>query len=351
MKTIIKTLFAATLVLIATLAQAQSCSGKAEKYKLDTIESSPNWSVVSLQLPNGAHLDSIYGGFQRPGYTGNSLSFSCYSQGTTNDTNLVNSAATNYDPYTGPYGEWISMKAHNVIGKSNSLIQFSITTANGMVMDSVIIAYSCSSCQGITKKYTLDFIGSGATWSYTNLALPDGALLDSVYGGIQRPGYSGTSLSYSCYSDSASSNINLLNTTTNIYNPYTGPYNAWIDVRSYNVIGKTNSFVQFSITQTDGMIFDSAMIAYSCIAPTSVPIITYKQNEINVYPNPASNLLHIMNNGKQLTDISITDLTGRKVYYSKNITSIDISGLQNGIYILLLKDNKDNLYTNKFIKE
>jgi hypothetical protein len=84
-------------------------------------------------------------------------------------------------------------------------------------------------CHGIAKKYTLDSVSSGSTWSWVELPLPDGAKLDSIYGGFARPGYSGSSLSYSAYSYGGSNNVDLLNTTNSTFSPYTGPYDCVIN--------------------------------------------------------------------------------------------------------------------------
>ena len=347
MKTFTKNLLIGLLWLISAAAYAQSCKGIGAKYKLDTIKTTPNWSV-----PTGAHLDSIYGGFQRPGYTGTALSYSCYSQGTTNDTNLINPASNYYYPYSGPYNAWIKMGAHNVIGLSNSLIQFSITTASGMVMDSVKIAYSCATgCSGITRKYVLDYHGTGSTWSYANLALPDGAYLDSVYGGIQRPGYTGAALSYSCYSDSSTNNVNLLNTSTSTFGNYTGPYNQWINVASYNVVGKANSFVQFSITEANGMIFDSAKIAYSCSTPTGINELSNTLTEIHVYPNPATEIINIQANNQKIDEVVITDMLGKQIYDKPFIGQVNISDLPDGMYIISEISKSGSIYRQKFIKQ
>jgi hypothetical protein len=61
---------------------------------------------------------------------------------------------------------------------------------------------------------------------------------------------------------------------------------GWINVSSYNVVGKSNSFIQFSITETNGMTFDSAIIAYSCAEPPVINEVNNVDNVVKVYPNP-----------------------------------------------------------------
>jgi hypothetical protein len=79
--------------------------------------------------------------------------------------------------------------------------------------------------------------------------------------------------------------------------------------------------------------------------------------KLNVYPNPAANTVYIqlkdkLNLSLQLT---ITDLVGKKVFEkeikldsgNKNVP-VDVSNLQNGIYMLRIAD-KENIFTKKLI--
>jgi len=79
--------------------------------------------------------------------------------------------------------------------------------------------------------------------------------------------------------------------------------------------------------------------------------------KINIYPNPAENTVYV-----QLKDkldlslrITITDLVGKKVYekdflpgVGNKILSLDVSSLQNGIYMLRVTDG-ENTFTKKLI--
>jgi hypothetical protein len=78
------------------------------------------------------------------------------------------------------------------------------------------------------------------------------------------------------------------------------------------------------------------------LSQNQVPFITsvdnaLKENILSVYPNPASDILHVKLPDAGFTSISLADITG-KVVLSKRVTSgiqtIDISGLNAGIYLL-----------------
>jgi uncharacterized repeat protein (TIGR01451 family) len=68
---------------------------------------------------------------------------------------------------------------------------------------------------------------------------------------------------------------------------------------------------------------------------------TNTQDDILVYPNPASSLLFIASGGKEVTEVSIYNTVGTLVTYSKgaNAHTIDISELANGVYFAAIKVN------------
>ena len=73
----------------------------------------------------------------------------------------------------------------------------------------------------------------------------------------------------------------------------------------------------------------------------------YKSN-IKVYPNPASDILNIESQ-EEVNHIEIFDLLGKQILSFKGAKNIDVSGLQNGIYLLKINTEKGSL-TEKFIK-
>jgi hypothetical protein len=205
-------------------------------------------------------------------------------------------------------------------------------------------------CKGIAVKYTLDTVKASPYWSVVYLQLPLGAHLDSIYGGIRRPGYTGASLSYSCYSIGTTNDTDLINPATGFYNPYTGPYSQWINMAHYNVVGLSNSYIQISITTSNGMLLDSVKIAYSCL-PTGINEVINSDNEISVYPNPATGLINIEPTSRRIREIIITDMLGRQVYDETFSRQLDISALSNGIYVIAEIDESGNIYRQKIIKQ
>ncbi|AXG71438.1 internalin-J [Kordia sp. SMS9] len=71
-------------------------------------------------------------------------------------------------------------------------------------------------------------------------------------------------------------------------------------------------------------------------------------NKIKIYPNPAKNNLYIESN-QQIETIEIYTLLGEKVVEAKT-TTINISNLNSGIYLIKIISLNRNVLTKKFIK-
>jgi hypothetical protein len=63
--------------------------------------------------------------------------------------------------------------------------------------------------------------------------------------------------------------------------------------------------------------------------------------EVNIYPNPATSTLYV--GAKGLVDISVLSPDGKVVLQQKNTTSINIAELPNGLYLIKVYDQSNNL--------
>jgi len=82
----------------------------------------------------------------------------------------------------------------------------------------------------------------------------------------------------------------------------------------------------------------------------SVSVENLDKNKINVYPNPASNMIYFSNQ-KEIQSLRIYSIQGQEVklnMISKN--SLNISELASGIYTIIITDIDGNIYRNKFVK-
>lgn len=88
------------------------------------------------------------------------------------------------------------------------------------------------------------------------------------------------------------------------------------------------------------------------LSTEEVGIKTGKIVAIELYPNPASNDLHVKTPNNQIIDrVEIYDLSGKLTRnINFNLNSIDVSQLNSGIYLLKVSI-KDKTYSGKFIKK
>ncbi|MCL5128124.1 T9SS type A sorting domain-containing protein [Algibacter sp. L4_22] len=69
--------------------------------------------------------------------------------------------------------------------------------------------------------------------------------------------------------------------------------------------------------------------------------------QIEIYPNPASDVIHI-NSDIQFTKIEIYDMLGKQVFKSSYLNKINVEQYKSGIYILKMYAN-DNQFISKRI--
>jgi hypothetical protein len=96
-----------------------------------------------------------------------------------------------------------------------------------------------------------------------------------------------------------------------------------------------------------------------CDTTVAIPEIVYKntEDELYIYPNPASNVLNIqypITNDECRSIISIYDIFGRKVKEIKipkgqQQLSVDVSNWHNGLYVAVLRNDKKIIAKQKFV--
>lgn len=77
----------------------------------------------------------------------------------------------------------------------------------------------------------------------------------------------------------------------------------------------------------------------------------FKETSILIYPNPAINEFRL-DGLPDYSEISLFDMSGRQVYFGQNENVINVDFLENGIYIVDVRDSSGNsVFTEKLIKE
>jgi hypothetical protein len=74
-------------------------------------------------------------------------------------------------------------------------------------------------------------------------------------------------------------------------------------------------------------------------------------NEINVYPNPATNVLNIV--AQEAVNVNIFSIEGKQLINAANTTSVDVSRLAAGTYMAQVRSAANNtlIKTVKFTKQ
>ena len=78
-------------------------------------------------------------------------------------------------------------------------------------------------------------------------------------------------------------------------------------------------------------------------------------SELRTYPNPCrENKVTIEFSAKQITEIRLINITGKEVYQKsfaipENKKQVELTGIPNGIYIIRIKTDDQNLVTKKLM--
>jgi len=104
----------------------------------------------------------------------------------------------------------------------------------------------------------------------------------------------------------------------------------------------------------DGSILDKDGILLDNIKINAEPLQTYqeeKEKTVNIYPNPGSQSV-LIDTRKLITEIKILDVNGRECLQNSgmDLTTIDISSLPNGYYLVKLTTIDKITYTSQFVK-
>lgn len=102
-----------------------------------------------------------------------------------------------------------------------------------------------------------------------------------------------------------------------------------------------------NVNMTGAIILDNISVTQSNL---STQDDEFQNNNVNIYPNPASDYLHIRSK-KKITEAKIYDASGKIILsHDKIDQKIDVSKLIKGVYILSIKNADGTFSSHKFIK-
>jgi hypothetical protein len=110
----------------------------------------------------------------------------------------------------------------------------------------------------------------------------------------------------------------------------------------YKIKLKNNLVVGNTFTNQAEIYFDFNFPIITNIASTQIQTLGVRTNdlsEIQIYPNPASQILNLTQVPESSFTTSIFDLSGKKIQSFENQKTIDVSQLANGLYVLKVESN------------
>ena len=116
---------------------------------------------------------------------------------------------------------------------------------------------------------------------------------------------------------------------------YGGAYDNWYDIPDPNFF--------YGLTKLEGIILN--------IIPTTPPTAVHEasfQQQLEVYPNPVSDVLYLKNLPSETVQYSIFNVLGQEVTAGSTNGSISVAGLKKGVYFLQIK-GEGLLETAKFV--
>jgi hypothetical protein len=119
-------------------------------------------------------------------------------------------------------------------------------------------------------------------------------------------------------------------------------------VGSYSVLTTINGCTEMS----PQVFVDGYVVIGPGDDPCSLDTIDFdKDFNVTIFPNPTQSILHIDTN-QMIKIISVYDLTGKEVTVNQvSNTTVDVSNLAKGFYVLKITSETDNIKTTKFVKE
>ena len=134
--------------------------------------------------------------------------------------------------------------------------------------------------------------------------------------------------------------------------------NLWVkQVVDLNAFNGTTVFFRFRGLTGGGSKCDMALDDLSVLDSTAASGIMDRSSSFSIYPNPASQFIEIKTSqlSNSFDEIFIYDAMGEMVYQeglksAQAQKQINISRYSNGIYWLVLKNNHQVIYKNKWLK-
>ena len=116
----------------------------------------------------------------------------------------------------------------------------------------------------------------------------------------------------------------------------TAPYGSWAErTQSLSAYDGQNIRIGIQCRTADAYMF---MVDDFKVTATALSSDSFTLTGVKMYPNPAKDVLNIVSENEELTNVSIMDLNGRVVkQVSNNFSHISIQDLSKGIYMVTIE--------------
>ncbi|WP_029489373.1 T9SS type A sorting domain-containing protein [Ochrovirga pacifica] len=141
----------------------------------------------------------------------------------------------------------------------------------------------------------------------------------------------------------------------------TVPVNTWTEFTfEGNAVSRGTDFnqVQFrpvihannTLQAGEAIYIDDLNACFNCSTLSSEKITIDDTNAL-VYPNPVEDRLNVAVKNQTISKIEIYAITGAKVVEAKNTSSLNVSNLNSGIYVVKIYSDTNVVSTKRFIKK
>lgn len=146
----------------------------------------------------------------------------------------------------------------------------------------------------------------------------------------------------------APANFTFISASPYVTNPATA---QWVEY-TFNLDPNYNDkAVYIAINCVSDDQFGFAIDDFKVTTTGTVSAEKFFEEHFNLYPNPTTDVLNITSkNGLEPKEITITDLTGRKVKSLKNTITVNVSDLASGTYLIDIMTSSGKAST-KFVKK
>ena len=119
----------------------------------------------------------------------------------------------------------------------------------------------------------------------------------------------------------------------------------------YNSVLKIGSEKNFVTTGFDSPMVPVVRLNLEKVSVATKDNVDYFEKNISVFPNPTNDFLFVKNTDNQLfiEKIQVKNMFGQTLEIFYNDNKIDVSALNNGVYLLEIKTNK-GAFAKKIIK-